>query len=78
MVCAENFNTIIYSGKAKETKIYLYENGNHFDVINSTKAFLGSVYYCDNCDKPYNNKSGHECSTHPDVCKLCKKETLAF
>jgi hypothetical protein len=39
VVCAENFDTIIYSGEEKETKIYQYKNGNHFDVINSLKAF---------------------------------------
>jgi len=56
VICAESFNSIIYSGEEKETKIYLYKNGNHFDVINSMKAFLGSIYYCNKCDKPYNNK----------------------
>jgi len=56
LVYAENFNTIIYSGEEKETKIYLYKNDNHFDVISSMKAFLGSYYYCDKCDKSYNNK----------------------
>lgn len=37
------------------------------------KAFLGSIYYCNKCDEPYNNKDHHKCSTHNDVCKLCKK-----
>lgn len=54
VVCAENFKAIIYSGEEKEIKIYLYKNRNHFDVINSMKAFLGSGYYCDKCDEPYN------------------------
>jgi len=58
VVCAENLNTLIYSREEKETKIYLYKNGNHFDVINSMKAFLGSCYYCEKCDKPYANKKG--------------------
>jgi len=26
VVCAENFNTIIYSGEERETKIYLYKS----------------------------------------------------
>lgn len=59
--------------KKEKTKIYLYKNRNHFDVINSTKAFLGSIYYCNKCDKPYNNRDKHKCSTHNDVCKLCRK-----
>jgi len=73
VVCAESFNSIIYSGEEKETKIYLYKNGNHFDVINIMKAFLGSCYYCCKCDKPYNNKNKHRCSTRTNACKLCTK-----
>jgi hypothetical protein len=73
VVCAESFNTIIYSGNGKETKLYLYKNGNHFDVISSMKAFLGSCYYCSKCDKPYDHKDKHSCSTRTDVCKLCTK-----
>jgi hypothetical protein len=51
-VCAESFNSVIYSGEERETKIYLYKNGTHFDVINSIKGFFGSSYYCTKCDKP--------------------------
>ena len=57
VVYGESFNTIIYSGKDKEIKIYLYKNGNQYDVINSMKAFLGSCYCCDECDKPYDRKT---------------------
>ena len=73
VVCAESFNTIMYSGKETETKNYLYKYGNHFDVINSMKDFLGSCYYCNKYDKLYNNKNRHRCSTRTDVCKLCAK-----
>jgi hypothetical protein len=73
VVCAESFNTVIYSGEEKEMKVYLYKNGNHFDVINSMKAFLGSSYYCCRCDKPYYHKHKHRCSTSVEVCKLCRK-----
>jgi hypothetical protein len=73
VVCAESLNSVIYSGEERETKVYLYKNGNHFDVINSMKAFLGSSYYCTRCDKPYNNKNKHRCSTRVEACKLCKK-----
>jgi TusA-related sulfurtransferase len=60
VVCAEKFNSIIYSGEERETNIYLYKQRNHFDIINSMKSFLGSIYYC---DKPYNNKNKHKCTT---------------
>lgn len=73
VVCSENFNSVIYSGKEKDTIIYLYKKGNHFDVINSMKAFLGSVNYCDKCDSTYQNKDKHKCKKTPNVCNLCKK-----
>ena len=68
-----NLNTIIYKGEDKETKIYLYKNGNHFDVIKSAKGFYGSSYYCKKCDKPYQNKDKDKCIIDINVCKLCKK-----
>jgi hypothetical protein len=51
IVCAENFNSIIYSGPENDIKIYLYKNYNHFDVINSMAAFFGSSHYCHTCKK---------------------------
>ncbi|KAL4084018.1 hypothetical protein QTP88_029334 [Uroleucon formosanum] len=60
VICAENLNTLIYKGEDKETKIYLYKNGNHFDVIKSAKDFYGSSYYCNKCDIRYKK-----------LCKLC-------
>jgi len=72
VICAENLNTLIYKGDDKETKIYLYKNGNHFDVITSAKGFYGSSYYCEKCDKPYQNKDKHKkCVKEYNVCKLC-------
>ena len=55
VICAESFRYYLF-WKRKKTKIYLHKNYNHFDFINSIKAFLGSTYYCYKCDKPYNNK----------------------
>jgi hypothetical protein len=56
VVCAENFNSIIYSGSDKDIKIYLYKNKNHFDVINSMAGFFGSSYHCHKCKQAHNNK----------------------
>jgi hypothetical protein len=53
----------------------LYTNGNHFDVIKLAKGFYGSCYYCEKCDKPYQNKDKHKCSkeinVNVNVRKLC-------
>lgn len=75
IICAENFNNIIYKGKKDcKSKIYLYKQGNHFDLINRLGAFYGSSYYCVKCDKPYQNKNQHVCKVpKKDVCNMCMK-----
>jgi hypothetical protein len=73
VVAAECFNSIIYSGNEKDVKVYLYKNGNHFDTISSMTAFHGESYYCEKCDKPYQNKDGHKCKTKDKICVMCFK-----
>ncbi|XP_072377781.1 uncharacterized protein [Diabrotica undecimpunctata] len=71
IICAENFNTIIYEGPEKTAKIYLYKNGNHFDVINNLKGLYGSRFYCAKCDTPYSHYRVHKCKKAP-LCTICK------
>jgi hypothetical protein len=73
VVAAECFNSIIYSGAEKDVKVYLYKNGNHFDTIGSMTAFYGQSYYCEKCDKPYQNKDKHKCKTKDKICIMCFK-----
>ncbi|KAK7598318.1 hypothetical protein V9T40_006553 [Parthenolecanium corni] len=75
IICAENFNNLIYKGwKECKTKIYLYKQGNHYDVITKLGSFYGSVYYCEKCDKGYRNKNQHKCKPPPGrVCNMCMK-----
>ncbi|XP_072392265.1 uncharacterized protein [Diabrotica undecimpunctata] len=70
IICAENFNTLIYEGPEKTAKLYLYKNGNHFDVINSLKGLYGTNYYCKKCDNAYQSK--HKCRKTP-LCTICKQ-----
>ena len=72
VVCAENFNSVIYKGPEKNIKIYLCENGNHFDVISKMAGFLGSTYYCHQCNKPYEHKDKHKCQRN------CEKLPIMF
>jgi hypothetical protein len=67
IVCAENFNAIIYPLNASDTelRVYLYKNGNHYDTITSMAGFLGSSYYCHEHRKHYNKKN---------QCSECKKK----
>ncbi len=59
-------------------KIYLYKIGNHFHLITKMAAFLGSVYYCHNCNKPYNNKDAHFCDGSIKVINLCENCNVAI
>ncbi len=62
---AENFNSIIYCGEEREKKIYLYKNGNHFDVINSMKAFWEAVITAKNATKFITTKIGIDVAKTP-------------
>ncbi|EFA13061.1 hypothetical protein TcasGA2_TC012937 [Tribolium castaneum] len=73
VIAAECFNQVIYSGEEKDVKVYLYKNGNHFDTINNMTAFYSQSYYCEKCDKPYQNKDGHKCKKGVKICILCLK-----
>jgi hypothetical protein len=73
VVAAECFNQVIYSGEEKDVKVYLYKNGNHFDTIKSMTGFYGESYYCEKCDKPYQNKDGHKCKKGVKMCLMCFK-----
>ena len=74
VVCAESFNTIIYSGKKKKLKKCIYtKQATTLSSLIVWKLFLGSFYYCSKCNKPFDHKDKHKRSTNPDVCKLCAK-----
>lgn len=77
VICAENFNSVIYKGPEKDIKVYLYKNGNHFDTITKMAAFYGSSYYCHKCNKTYNNKNQHKCKIDRSLCNLCFHEEHA-
>ena len=67
----QNFLNFSYEGDmTKEFKIYLYKNGNHFDLINSNKlqGFFGKDYFCKKCNKTYTQKNKHKCSYKCNIC----------
>jgi hypothetical protein len=77
IICAENFNSVIYQGEEKSRKVNLYKNGNHFDTINSMKAFFGSSYFCEKCNQPLSTdqKKRHVCKNEKkEICLLCMRE----
>ena len=69
----------IYAGAGeKKSKIFLYYEKNHFDVITSITGFLGRNYYCDTCRVPYSNLKKHCCEVRCRTCeyKKCLTENL--
>lgn len=42
--------------------IYLNLRDGHFEWIKSMPAWIGKVYYCDECKKGYNNTTDHLCT----------------
>ena len=65
-------NEIMYSGRLKEKKIFLFYHDKHFDVISSLPGFYGKSNYCFQCMKAYETFINHPCNK---VCKKCRKKT---
>ena len=60
-------NQKVYPGTTKfADKIYLYHSGEppntHFDTIVKVNALLTTSYYCDHCDKGFQNRNSHTCA----------------
>ena len=70
IVDGDQFNAIVYSSEEVGSMIYLYKNGNHFDVITSMPGFLCKDYYCHTCKKAYTMRDCHKC---PAKCIACFK-----
>ena len=72
IVDGEYFNELMFSTENEHNfqMIYLYKNGNHFDVITSMTGFLCKSYYCHTCKKPYKKRDCHKC---PAKCIACFK-----
>lgn len=67
------FGKLMYKGKvsgANPKKLHLYNHDHHYDVITSMPAFLERSYYCELCNKGYNNLGDHICIS---VCSACRR-----
>lgn len=64
---------VIFKGEADcEKRLNLLHHNDHFNVIKSLTAAFCCVYFCNNCDTPYNNKDRHMCIKQ---CYLCQNRT---
>ena len=76
VISARAGNRKVYPGSDKyKNKIFLYHYGEpghaHFDTIVIVNALLNRSYYCDICDKGFQNRNGHKCI---DWCNVCGRE----
>ena len=59
ILSGDHNNSIIYppqsSGTDEKPRLTLYLHDNHFDVITTVPGFLGRVYFCFRCYKPYDH-----------------------
>ena len=73
VVSGDHNNSVIYpppsSGTDQKPHLTLYLHDNHFDVITTVPGFLGCVYFCFRCYKPYNNTTDHLCT---NMCRSCR------
>lgn len=71
VVCLERSNNVIHSGPDKDY-IKFVKNRNHFDVINSMAGFYASSFFCETCNRPYDNKGKHACKVkRVTTCHNC-------
>ena len=73
IIGARASNRKVYTGSPKfEDKIFLYHSGEppntHFDTIVKVNGLLNKSYYCDYCDKGFQNRNGHKCAKWCNVC----------
>ncbi|XP_054722797.1 uncharacterized protein LOC129232693, partial [Uloborus diversus] len=71
---SENLNKVSYKGQNRPERINLYLHQGHYDVIKGLKGFYSSNFYCEHCEKPFNNRENHRC---PEACYIClRRECL--
>lgn len=64
---------VIFKGQNANAKhrIYLIHKDSHYNVITSLTSAFCSIYFCDMCFKPFNDKRFHICMK---ACPCCKQK----
>lgn len=64
----EQMGNLVFEGPHASKVLHLFLHNNHYDVLKSPMAFFKRSYWCENCNKGYNNRTDHRCSNR---CKYC-------
>ena len=67
VISARSGNKRVYKGNSSyKLQVTLYhisdEDTCHFAVITHINALISRAYYCNNCDKGFNNRNYHRCT----------------
>ena len=63
--------------KSKGMKeIYVLLGENHYDLITTMSGYLGCSYYCEVCEKGYDHKENHYCTSVCPECHCANEECL--
>ena len=74
VISARSGNKRVHQGNSNyEKQILLYHtqgesDTGHFSVLKRMNALLGRSYYCENCDKGFNNNDRHKCKIWCNIC----------
>ena len=74
VISARCGNKRVHQGNSNyEKQILLYHTQDdteigHFSVLKRMNSLLGRSYYCENCDKGFNNNDRHKCKIWCNIC----------
>ena len=82
VISSEWGNKMAYEGSSKyKRQIFLFHsNGNseqgHFDTITKMNRVLSTSYYCNTCNKAFQNRTSHNCEKWCSICggENCPKD----
>ena len=74
VISASSGNKRVYKGNSSyKLQVTLYhisdEDTSHFAVITHINALISRAYYCDDCDKGFNNRNYHRCTVWCNICR---------
>ena len=73
VISARSGNKRVYKGNSSyKLQVILYHISNeetcHFAVITCINALMSRLYYCNFCDKGFNNRNNHRCTVWCNIC----------
>ena len=73
VISARSGNKRVYKGnssyKLQVTLCHISDEGTcHFAVITCINALISRAYYCNDCDKGFNNRNYHRCTVWCNIC----------